>query len=211
MKFNQCSFLSGLLVAITLLLSPMGTANEAYAQERDPYQKIENITAKLVGIIGEHQQGYPGNEADYFLALSLLLDTAVDFKNISRLVMGPYAKKASPDQRKLFLEKFRMDLVKTYGRGLISFGNEQILLVDRKPLQDGQRRLIVKQEIHSEGSVFPLQYSMARKKTGEWMILNVIINGINLRKTFRGQFNQAAQKSGGDLDAVISQWASEAD
>ena len=104
-----------------------------------------------------------------------------------------------------------MDLVKTYGRGLVSFGNEQILLVDRKPLQDGQRRLIVKQEIRSEGNVFPLQYSMARKKTGEWMILNVIINGINLRKTFRGQFNQAAQKSGGDLDAVISQWASEAD
>ena len=94
---------------------------------------------------------------------------------------------------------------------LLALVMKKIILVDRKPLQDGQRRLIVKQEIRGDGDVFPLQYSMARKKTGEWMILNVIVDGINLRKTFRGQFTQAAQKSGGDLDAVISQWASEVD
>ena len=56
-------------------------------------------------IIGDHQQDFPKNEDSYFRALGVLLDTAVDFKNISRLVMGPYAKKATPDQRKLFLEK----------------------------------------------------------------------------------------------------------
>ena len=43
MKLNQCSFFSGLVVAITLLLSPMGTANEAYAQERDLPKNRVNI------------------------------------------------------------------------------------------------------------------------------------------------------------------------
>lgn len=210
MKFIKINFFSSCAVAIVLLLSNIGHANDTPASGQDPYQKVEHITNQLLDIIGDHQQDYPKNKDDYFLALSVLLDTAVDFKNISRLVMGSYGKKATPQQRKLFAEKFRMDLVKTYGRGLISFGNEQILLVDREPLKEGQRRLIVKQEIRSDGSIFPLQYSMARKKSGEWMILNVIINGVNLRKTFRGQFTQAAQKSAGDLDAVISQWASEA-
>lgn len=211
MKLRKYNFFKGLVLATTLIWLSMGVANSASASGEDPYQKMEDITNQLLFIIGDHQRDFPKNEDSYFRALGVLLDTAVDFKNISRLVMGPYAKKATPDQRKLFLEKFRMELVKTYGRPLISFGNEKIILVDRKPLQDGQRRLIVKQEIRGDGDVFPLQYSMARKKTGEWMILNVIVDGINLRKTFRGQFTQAAQKSGGDLDTVISQWASEAD
>lgn len=211
MKLRKYNFFKGLVLATTLILLTMGVANSASASGEDPYQKIEYITAQLLDIIGDHQQGYPKNEDNYFLALGVLLDTAVDFQQISRLVMGPYAKKATPDQRKLFLENFRMELVKTYGRPLISFGNEQILLVDRKPLQDGQNRLMVKQEIRGQGDVYSLQYSMARKKTGEWMILNVYLDGINLRKQFRNQFTYAAQKFGGDLDSVISQWASEAD
>ena len=37
-------------------------------------------------------------------------------------------------------------------------------------------------------------------------MLNVVINGINLGKTFRNQFTQSAQRSGGDIDQVISGW-----
>ena len=50
---------------------------------------------------------------------------------------------------------------------------------------------------------------MARKKTGEWMVVNVVINGINLGKTFRNQFVQSAQRSGGNIDQVISGWSSD--
>jgi phospholipid transport system substrate-binding protein len=50
---------------------------------------------------------------------------------------------------------------------------------------------------------------MARKKTGQWMVVNVVINGINLGKTFRNQFVQSAQRAGGDVDQVINGWSSE--
>ena len=60
----------------------------------------------------------------------------------------------------------------------------------------GQRRVTVKQEIRSSDNVYPLEYSLARKKSGEWMVVNVVINGINLGKTFRNQFVQSAQRSG---------------
>jgi phospholipid transport system substrate-binding protein len=58
-------------------------------------------------------------------------------------------------------------------------------------------------------TVYPLEYSMARKKTGQWMVVNVVINGINLGKTFRNQFVQSAQRAGGDVDQVINGWSSE--
>ena len=119
--------------------------------------------------------------------------------------MGPYRANTTSEQRLLFIEKFRQGLVETYGRGLINYGNQQIVLVNPTPLK-GQRTLIVQQEIQSSGNTFPLRYSMARKKTGQWMIINMTISGINLRDIFRNQFSQAVQQTSGDFDAVISGW-----
>jgi len=190
---------------VLLLLSSIGNAESA----ADPYQKIELVTADLLIIIGAHKQDYPNNERQYFDALTELLSDTVDFKYISKRVMGSLRKTATPKQRSLFVEKFRRGLVETYGRGLINYGDQSIVLVDRKPLKDGQRTLVVKQEIRSAGDTYPLQYSMARKKTGEWMVINMTISGINLRDIFRSQFVQAAQRSEGDLDAVIAEWTTE--
>ena len=125
--------------------------------------------------------------------------------------MGPYKAMATQQQTALFVEIFREGLVETYGRGLINYKDQKIVLVDQKPLKKGQRTLVLKQEIRSSGNVFPLIYSMARKKTGEWMVINMTISGINLRDIFRNQFLQAAQKSAGDLDRVITGWTSETD
>ena len=206
MNFYKYS-LSNFFALILLLLAVPSLSQSI----EDPYQKIEAVSERLVEIIGAHQKDYPKNEKQYFDAISSLMDGLVDFRYIAKKVMGPYKAMATQQQIALFAQIFRQGLIETYSRGLINYKDQKIVLVEQTPLKKGQRTLVVKQEIRSEGSVFPLQYSIARKKTGEWMILNVIINGINLRKTFRGQFTQAAQKSGGDLDAVISQWASEAD
>ena len=54
---------------------------------------------------------------------------------------------------------------------------------------------------------YPLAYTMAFKKsTGQWMILNMTINGISLRKTFQSQFLQSAKKLGGNIDQVVAGW-----
>ena len=123
--------------------------------------------------------------------------------------MGPYKKAASTAQRELFIQKFRGGLVETYGRGLIGYGEAEIVLVNKQALKTDQRKVAVKQEIRGSGVVYPLEYHVARKKTGEWMVINVIINGINLRKVFTSQFVNAAQRADGDLDSVIAGWATE--
>ena len=123
--------------------------------------------------------------------------------------MGSYRANTTSRQRKLFAQKFREGLVETYGRGLINYGDQKIVLINRTPLKQGQKTLVVQQEIRSSGNTYPLRYSMARKKTGEWMVINMTISGINLREIFRNQFSQAVQQSSGDIDAVISGWITE--
>jgi phospholipid transport system substrate-binding protein len=194
--------------ALILLLLAMPSQSQTI---EDPYQKIESVSQQLVEIIGAHQKEYPKNEKQYFDAISNLMNGLVDFRYIAKKVMGPYKAMATQQQIALFAQIFRQGLIKTYSRGLINYKDQKIVLVEQKPLKKGQRTLIVKQEIRSSGNVFPLRYFMARKKTGEWMVINMSISGINLRDIFSNQFLQAAQKSKGDLDIVITGWTSEID
>jgi phospholipid transport system substrate-binding protein len=39
-----------------------------------------------------------------------------------------------------------------------------------------------------------------------WKLVNVIMNGINFRITFKNQFADLMQRNGYDLDKVISAW-----
>ena len=199
-------FCMGLLT----LASALGVVSLTIAQDNasDPYQQIEQVTVELLETIAKHKDAYPENEKAYFNSLEGLLLDRIDFAFIARNVMGNYYKQATPEQRARFAATFRSGLVETYGRGLIGYENQEIVLVNVGQVAEGQRRLTVKQEIRSAETVYPLEYSMARKKTGQWMVVNVVINGINLGKTFRNQFVQSAQRAGGDLEQVINGWSS---
>ena len=208
MRRVDMSFKKWIVVALLTVCAPLSFAAET---AENPYKKIEQVTVELLDIIDAYRDCYPESEAAYFGKLDQLMSAHVDFGFIARNVMGSYGRSASPEQRTLFAKTFRDGLVETYGRGLISYNDQKIVLLDAKSLAKGQRKVTVKQEIRSADNVYPLEYSLARKKTGEWMVVNVVINGINLGKTFRNQFVQSAQRSGGDIDQVISGWLSNAE
>ncbi len=191
-------------------------AHQAISQtdgdKSNPFDNIDNMTVQLLDIIASHKQDYPANEKTYFSALNNLMSGYVDFDYVSRKVMGNYYKTATGDQRQRFQVAFRQGLIETYGRGLMSYGDQKIVLINRTVLPEGKRVLVVKQEIRSESAVFPLDYRMAKKKsTGQWNIINVVLNGINLSKTFASQFLNSARKKQGDIDGVIDNWLANAE
>ena len=202
---------------ITIICLAFGLSSVASAQtpggvvnsQQNPFDNIEQMTGQLLIIIDKHKDRYPANEEAYFEALNTLMTGFVDFNFVAKKVMGKYAKSSSKVQRARFEVAFRQGLVETYGRGLMSYGNEKIVLINKQALADKQRRVVAKQEIRSEAAVYPLHYLMYQKKaTGEWNVVNVTLNGIDLSKTFASQFLNAARKSSGNIDQVIENWLS---
>jgi phospholipid transport system substrate-binding protein len=205
----------GLFITIICLAFGLGSLASAQSSsgvvnsQQNPFENIEAMTGRLLIIIDEHKDGYPANEDAYFEALNTLMTGFVDFDFVAKKVMGRYAKSSSKEQRVRFETAFRQGLVETYGRGLMSYGNEKIVLINKQALAEKQRRVIAKQEIRSEAAVYPLQYLMYHKKaTGEWNVVNVTLNGIDLSKTFASQFLNASRKSSGNIDQVIENWLS---
>lgn len=136
----------------------------------------------------------------------------VDFKRITRLVMAEHFSNASREQKYRFLETFRESLINTYASGLTMYQGQEIRVLPTEEGDVKENSASVRMEIRTkEGEVITIRYSLFRNSEGDWKVQNVIVNGLNLGKTFRSQFDQAMQKYNGDIDQVIDNWSTELD
>lgn len=179
-------------------------------QVQTPHQLVEAVTGELIESISVYRDTFDENPEEFFAVLDNLLKDVIDFDWIAYRVMGSYGKQATPEQRDRFARAFRCELIETYGSGLVAYGEQSIVVLP--PAEDikGARKVKVVQEIRGSDGIFPLVYSMGLNREGQWKVTNVIINGINLGKTFRNQFVQSAQKFGGDISQVTQNWSSSA-
>ena len=60
--------------------------------------------------------------------------------------------------------------------------------------------------ISSNGTVFPVIYSMHKNKDDKWLLENVIVFGVNVGLAFRDRFEKQVRKNKGDIDLVIDTW-----
>ncbi|MEO0443823.1 MAG: ABC transporter substrate-binding protein [Pseudomonadota bacterium] len=176
------------------------------AFEDGPYKVIQDTTAKVLQAIDEGPD--PVKEPEKFVEqLSLILDSVVAFDYIAKGVMGTYAKQASKEQVKQFASAFKLGLVNTYGKGMANFSDFEVkVLVPEEPIGD-KKRVSVVQQIKGSASTNQVSYLMGKNKKGEWKMINVVLNGVNLGQTFRGQFAAAVEKNKGDLAKTISEWS----
>ncbi|WP_226702229.1 phospholipid-binding protein MlaC [Microbulbifer elongatus] len=190
------------LISVFLLccMSPFASAAQ------NPYALIEGVSNELLGVIRSEGQNVNSNPQRYYSAVDRVLAPVVDFDFIARGVMGSHAKKATPAQRAKFASTFRRDLVATFARGVATFGTMDVKVVNPGSAPSGNR-VNVLQEVRSKEGVTKVSYTLVRNRSGQWKLINVILNGVNLGKTFRGQFSQAMQANGGDIDKVIASWS----
>ncbi len=172
-----------------------------------PHKVVEDVTVLLKVEVEENRHYLDSNPSLFYDAVGEVLEPVVDFKFIAMSVMGPYSKQAAPEQKAQFVEAFKGGLVSTYAKGMAGFGDLNIVVLPPEGDITGQRRVSVLQEVRGEdGGVNRISYTMGLNREGDWKLINVVLNGINLGKTFRSQFMQAMKKEG-DLNEVISDWA----
>lgn len=198
-------------VAVIVFAFMLVVAMPATASWEEASQVVDDATGKMFSLLED--PGY-AEEAQFDALMSEidgLLDPVVDFPYISKLVMGKYYRKASDEERTRFSDVFRTTLLKTYAKAIIGFdikGYEIIPAKTKSPKPDKQ---IVTVEVTSgAGTKYLLVYYM-RKTQEEWRLVNVVLDGVNLRLTFKNQFADLAQKSRGDVGKTVALWKEHVD
>lgn len=196
------------LLAILLLTLMAGVAAQASA-ERSPEQMIRDSIDELTGQIEGRRDHFAQNIDELKALVDDSLEQIADFRYIGASVMGRYFANATPQQRSRFVETFRQTLIDTYAKGLVTFDYRELRVLDSQQSRRYEDQASVDMEVVAEdGSVYPVSYTL-RLSDGQWRVVNVIVNGINLGLTFRNQFDQAMRDNGRDYDAVIDGWSPE--
>lgn len=202
-----------------VLLGFASTARAEDLAEHSAYQVVANATVALQGVLQKAPDYVAENPGKYYEALHQVLDPVIDYEGFARGVMGPYAsssryrsldaagKAQLRDQLKRFTGVIKGSLVETYGKGLLAFGGSKIETLPTKTEDKTKRVISVTQKVYAAGGKpKTVNYLMAQNKKGHWQLRNVVIEAVNLGKVYRNQFESAARRANGDLDAVIAHW-----
>lgn len=185
-----------LLAALPLLATAAPSAHEI----------IQKTTDQLLSDLKANKEQYRSDPSAFYDSLNRILGPVVDADGISRSIMTvKYSRKASPEQMTRFQENFKRSLIQFYGNALLEYDNQNIRVLPAKQ-EDPERTSVSMEVTGRSGTIYPVSYTMVNVN-GQWMLRNVIINGINIGKLFRDQFADAMQKNGNDLDKTINGWA----
>lgn len=205
--------MSRLFLPVRALLAGLALALFALpasaAPERSPEQVIRDSIDELTGQIEGRRDHFAQNIDELKALVDDSLEQIADFRYIGASVMGRYFANATPQQRSRFVETFRQTLIDTYAKGLVTFDYRELRVLDNQQSRRYEDQASVDMEVVAEdGSIYPVSYTL-RLSDGQWRVVNVIVNGINLGLTFRNQFDQAMRDNGRDYDAVIDGWSPE--
>lgn len=124
-----------------------------------------------------------------------------DFRQMTRLAVGPAWQKANPEQMQALESGFRTLLVNTYtgSLSLAAGGNRK---VEVKPArQSGRNDTVVKTLVTQPGKPpISIDYRMENNPDG-WKVYDILVEGVSLVTTYRGTFSEEVQHSG--IDGLI--------
>ena len=73
------------------------------------------------------------------------------------------------------------------------------------------QRFVVNQNLIASNNIYPITYKVRKDGSGNWLIVNIIVNGVNLGLTFRNQFQALAIEHNEDIEEVTNNWISNAE
>lgn len=187
--------------------APTKAVAELPLKQMSPHQVVDSVTTQLMQVVSHGKDSMKSNPDAYFAEVQKIMEKVVDFDYIAKNVMGArYWNTASPDQRTRFVSVFTDGLVQTYAKGMANFADLDISV--EPPSEDigDKKRVAVIQKFEGPEGVNNVAYTMGKHKSGEWRLINVVLDGVNLGETLRSQFAQAVAENKGDLDATISGW-----
>jgi phospholipid transport system substrate-binding protein len=199
------------LLAVCVCVNVLADSVETSANTNDnlpePHRVVQDITSRLLFIINDGKSDPITSPDKFYNSAIEILEPIVAFDYIAKAVMGNYADQVTSEQQQRFIEIFKKNLVKSYSKAIADLsGSTSITILQPEVKITDQRKVTVIQKFLNQGTISYVSYTMAQNRAKQWKVVNVVLNGINLGKTFRGQFAQAVQNNQGNLIKVIDAW-----
>jgi phospholipid transport system substrate-binding protein len=188
-------FFSKFLAALAVALA----ANYASAQSA-PDALIKTVAEDVRALIKQDKDLQAGDINKINALIEEKVFPNLNFAKTTRLAVGKSWTQASPEQREALIKEFRSLLVRTYATSLRQFRDQQI---EYKPLSIGPSDtdvLVRTNVIQSGQQPVGVDYRVEKGADG-WKVYDIIVDGVSLVTTYRGEFNERVRQGG--IDGLI--------
>ncbi|MCF7985665.1 MAG: ABC transporter substrate-binding protein [Thiohalocapsa sp.] len=183
------------LAALLLLIPwPQGAAASG-ADLSPPEQVIQGVSDELMHVLREDRRLLETDPAYVHRLVDRLFLPHVDFDRVCALVLGPFWRDATAEQRRAFQQAFKDLVVNTYAHAADELSAWEIRYL---PVRASTRpdRVVVRTEVlRPRGNPVAVDYRMVRRD-GRWLAYDVVVEGVSLLTNYRSAFTGIARERG---------------
>ena len=146
------------------------------------------------------------DRAELYATVERVLEPAVNFERVSKLVLAKHWRKASAEQQQEFVAEFKKSLLKTYATAIFDYSGEKIVYLpfagigkDKKG-RDNYKVKVETQFITQSGQRVPVIYSMTNRDDTQWRMydIKIVTDGAatSLVQLYKSQYSSIIEAKG---------------
>jgi len=154
---------------------------------------VKNTVDEVVRIVADKELKKQANEKKRRKALRATIGDIFDYGEMTQRALGPHAKEFTPAEKKEFTGLFETLLETTYANKIESYNNEKVIFL--KEIVEDDYAEVKTKIITAKKDEYSLNYRLMNKG-GEWMVYDVVVEGVSLVSNYRSQFNKIINNQG---------------
>jgi phospholipid transport system substrate-binding protein len=176
-----------IIVALTILFS------HSLADASEPTDQIKGTIDEIIAILKDPSLNGPEKSDQRRDRLREKMNERFTFAEMAKRSLGKHWREMNSEEREEFTAIFARLIENSYIGKIEGYTDEKILY-ENEMLRKG--RAIVKTKIITkQGTDIPLDYRLINKQNGQWMVYDVVIEGVSLVRNYRTQFSKALRSS----------------
>lgn len=165
-----------------------------------PVELLQTVTDQVLEIVRQDPD-ILGNQAQLRDVANELILPHIDFKTLSRWVLGKHWRKATQEQRNRFIALFREMLLNSYLRSVTAYRENTVQFLPLRPGQPDGRAQVDAEISQPSGPPIHTEFRLHRVGT-QWLIYDVAVEGISLVATHRSSFSREISNNG--IEGLLS-------
>ncbi|RMH06704.1 MAG: ABC transporter substrate-binding protein [Nitrospirae bacterium] len=153
---------------------------------------VKETVDQVLAILQDEALQQPERAQERRQLLEEVVSKRFDYEEMSKRTLGRYWHTLTPAQQQEFVALFKQYLSATYAKNVDGYSGERVEYLRER--QKGNKYAEVQTKVISEKLEVPLSYRLL-KKSGDWRVYDVVIDGVSLVKNFRGQFTRIIKDS----------------
>jgi phospholipid transport system substrate-binding protein len=181
-------------VLVLCIGMPMHSTAETQAVGQKPLEMIKETADRVLAELSYRKDDLTRNPGKIYGLVDEIVLPRFDFYRMSRLVLGKYWRRATDPEQANFIREFRELLVRTYATALLSYSGQKIVYLPMH-FSPGATKVKVATQVKEPGSPpIPINYSLYLDEKGEWMVYDVVIDGVSLVSNYRSSFSSQIRR-----------------